>query len=587
MTSKGRFPMATNPLHMPAHGFAETKNPSLRMTAPTNAQDGTQYFLWFSDIHYDPYYSTPQAFRESYDDAACNDPSIPSIGKHGCDSSRTLVRATLEEAVRVVGGVPFAPTFVIVSGDSIRHGMDMFCGKDVEGSNEIRCAEGMEAAGKILRELSSMVEGSFPDAEVIFSVGNNDVVPDYYLELEGENDSSLTVETAGMLGVLFQALTATSDTQHNGTSSRTLLTPGDQSTFLRGGYYSRSLHDGHLVILSLNTVLYSGSFQPEPMHVDDPAGQFRWMKQVLKESQQKGAQVIIVGHIPPTVGSFQHNQLWKDSYIKTYFDVVHEFDGVIVGQLFGHLHSDEFRVGMENSPGTSNGASPSTIPSMGTPILLGPSVTPLHGHDPAFRLIKYGRIAGNETGDGINGKYKILDYESHRCVIDTGNVWSKLYTFSEAYSVASHSIVQEGLSSSTFHAILQSMEDESDGKESHVLKIFRNFVKSGANGDADQTGANVDCDDDCRAAWLCTFQSATRLGYDKCLLERRKSPQNGRTSIGMAGASLFVIVLVFVGIVRWRKIRKRRHYESAPSVLGDGRHDLETDVVEVVTDAER
>lgn len=593
-------------------------------TAANNINNGEEYFLWFSDFHFDPHYSTSQAFAASYyRDSNCQDSNAPPLGGYGCDSPRGLVTAALEHAVNLTSSAAGAskPAFVIVSGDSIRHGVDqLFAGGDFhEGSeakndnstnstsvvdqavNSAYHTLAMEEAGAILGDLVNMVQVAFPELEVIVSLGNNDVVPDYYLQLMEDDDdddgeditmlgsssfaTTLTPESAGMLGVIYNALSrqdannsttplAGEQTTDNGTSKqKTILTTNDKDTFLRGGYYSRTFHNNTLTVLSLNTVLYSGYIQPAPSkkNGDDPGRQFAWMRMMLSDCRERGTEAIIVGHIPPAVGSFRHTQLWKEDYIQTYYEIVKEFDNLITAQLFGHLHSDEFRVGLADDESSSSDttANYSMIPSMTTPILLGPSITPLHGNDPSFRLVKYDR-GGSEKD---HGKYRILDYDSNRFSFGTGN-WSKLYTFSEAYGAASDVIKEEGLSSKAFRTIVKSMKDKR-GKESPTMKIYRSLMQSGADGDLSGTrGPNVKCDSQCRDEYICTFQSATRSGYDNCVLERKHSwTKDGRSIFGLVGAVVFGIAIVAFGIARCRRRRKRNDYESTPSVTGNGQND--------------
>lgn len=72
-------------------------------------------FLWFSDIHFDPYFATSQGYSA---DDVCNITSLPSIGKHGCDSPEALVRSAFQAAANVVASAPVKPSFIIVTGDS-------------------------------------------------------------------------------------------------------------------------------------------------------------------------------------------------------------------------------------------------------------------------------------------------------------------------------------------------------------------------------------------------------------------------------------------------------------------------------------
>ncbi|KAL9184296.1 hypothetical protein ACHAXT_002382 [Thalassiosira profunda] len=297
------------------------------------------HFLWLSDVHFDPYYATPKAFAADYADAGCSSEKSPSVGKYGCDSPPRLVQSALQFAQEVASDSP--PTFVVVSGDSIRHGVDqLFTGGEFQEGGEAQSKnataaesavhqaahapfhnEAVKTAGDILHTLVTKVKLAFPGSEVIVSVGNNDVVPDYYLALEDEDEtlgsSELTSERTGMLGEIFKRLKGVTKELLSGTNYTEMMTPEDEGTFLRGGYYSRTLHDGALTVLSLNTVLYSSYFLPLPQNVEDPGRQFAWMRNVLKQCEENGSQVIIVGHIPPAVGSFRHTQLWKERYIQT------------------------------------------------------------------------------------------------------------------------------------------------------------------------------------------------------------------------------------------------------------------------------
>jgi len=612
------------------------------MTAmSTSTGSDTQYFLWFSDIHYDPYYSTKDAYRAGYNTkAVCNSTSIPSMGSIGCDSPKALVDSALAYASEIAA----SPSFIVLSGDSIRHGVDMlYASNDHEGSESrvgsaVEMAahsdyhtDAMKKAGEIINDLMAIIADAFPDVEVIVSIGNNDVVPDYYLKLQGEtlptdnpclfcedgmpdpgfsfvvegtektcaelkslvgnegketdlcatiqnveylccrqtppttdtnppsSNSSMTPEDSGMLGIIYNALHVNDEDEspnYNQVGAqrrrgRSLLSAEDSATFLKGGFYSRDLPDG-LTVLSINTVLYSSFFGPEPF-ADDPGEQFTWMRNTLMNIRERGnSQAMIVGHVPPSMGSFRHTQLWKEKYINVYYEIIQEFDDVVAGQLFGHLHSDEFRVGVGKS------AIPS---SLSTPLLLTGSLTPIHGNNPSFRKVFY------DGGAADDNRFKLLDYESHRHSVSDSNAedWSKLYTFSETYNTATEDIKTEGLSANVFRSILQSMKDK-QGNTSPTLHSFLSLVGSGSDGDAESSHKDNDCDAECRAEWMCTLSGTTTAKqYNTCLLQKSGS---SRHMIGIAGAAVFAAAFLFMIVVRIRKRRARDQYESPSSIEG-------------------
>lgn len=62
------------------------------------------------------------------------------------------------------------------------------------------------------------------------------------------------------------------------------------------------------------------------------------------------AQVYLVGHIPPGVDERQGGDLPPSQYAyqarfnRKYLHLVKKYSDTIVGQFFGHLHSDSFRI---------------------------------------------------------------------------------------------------------------------------------------------------------------------------------------------------------------------------------------------------
>jgi sphingomyelin phosphodiesterase acid-like 3 len=467
-------------------------------------------------------------------------------------------------------------TFLFCLG-TVRHGMDLLFINHTETpinyhalANSSHYIEAMDTAGRVMKNLTTILHEYFPDTQVIVSVGNNDVVPDYYLELKEENSAlgnlSLSVEDAGMLGVLYDAL------NDNSTKNSAILTRDDEWTFLRGGYYSRMLHDGKLIILSLNTVLFASYYEPEPSYEDDPGKQFLWMKKMLGYAKERKCQVIIIGHIPPTIGSFRHNQFWKDDYIKTYYTLIEGFDDVVIAQLFGHLHSDEFRVGDLSMTQLNSDTETHMIPSLSSPLLLGPSVTPIHGNHPAFRLVKYGSVVGNEKYN--DGRFKLLDYESYSSLINTDQTWEKLYTFSDVY--ASSYTLQEGLSAKTMRSVVEAMENTIHRQESAVLSSFRAYVKSGASG-SQYAGFGVACDEQCKEEWICTIISATRNGFENCLVSRCESREKAKGIIAITVFAIVGAVVALAFVVRTKRASKRSSYEETPSVEGGAAQPLEID----------
>lgn len=250
----------------------------------------TREFIWLSDIHYDAYYGEDSAVGE------CKSLS-PKYGQRECDSPKDLVQSALSEMTETI----HSSDFILITGDFLRHETSKLVDSIVETKN-------------MLGDLNELIRSYFPkNLSIIPSVGNNDVTPDYYLDI---NNASETLNTLNEVFLPF-------------------LREEEVSTFSRGGYFARNVTD-LLTILSLNTIVYSSSHKPEPQPtIEDPFGQFQWLRSQLEIARSSKRVVYISGHISPSIGSYRHSQLWRDSYLQRYYLIVHNYRDVIRGQLFG------------------------------------------------------------------------------------------------------------------------------------------------------------------------------------------------------------------------------------------------------------
>lgn len=236
------------------------------------------------------------------------------------------------------------------------------------------------------------------------SLGNNDVIPDYFLNTTSPNNT--------MLNLVADAF-------------KSLLTPEEESTVRHGGYLARNI-SSHILLLSLNTVIYSVYHTPPVFDEEDPLQQFAWLEEQLIMARASKMMVYITGHIPPTLGSYAHRQAWHDYRLDTYHSILSRYSDVISAQLFGHLHSDEFRV-------------PST--GSGVPLLISSSVTPVYRNNPSFRIVTYDRRSGT-----------IIDTSTMFLSIrQPEKGWALLYTFRSTYDVPN-------LTTKSLKAIVSRME---------------------------------------------------------------------------------------------------------------------------------
>eukprot|EP00041_Stephanoeca_diplocostata_P012269 m.205788 g.205788 ORF g.205788 m.205788 type:complete len:566 (+) comp18882_c0_seq1:205-1902(+) len=321
----------------------------LNLTNGENA-DTTGTFLLLTDIHYDPYFGTPQGF-------VCTQPL--ALPRFGCDSPLRLVQHSISEAARLHPN----PDFILVAGDSVRHDGHAMPNPEQD-------------IGTIIDVVLNLTDSYFPAAQtthgspadphlrLVSTFGNNDVFEDYVLPVTSaaQNNSYLS----------FLA-------QHWSPH----LSTEELADAVRGGFYERQVADG-LVVLSINTVVYSVyhcNYGPPQVCTSpdegDPFGQFAWLEAKLRAARLNATKVYILGHIPPIVGSFSHNPMWKASFVESFLSIVSTYDDVIMTMLFGHVHSDEFRTAAASKS------------DLTVPILMSSAITPIYDNNPSFKVFRY------------------------------------------------------------------------------------------------------------------------------------------------------------------------------------------------------
>jgi hypothetical protein len=533
-------------------------------------------FLWLSDLHLDPLYGT--AFAASHKNG--NNCSLPGnitllehpYGRVGCDAPLSLVESALQSALKT--SVKYKKSssnitninidFVLVTGDFARHSLDTL------GSN----SSGIDPIGYARTVLSTCIDSIqkiLPGVPVLPVLGNNDVVPDYYLESDfcsgqeeeqqNYNNHKDNNNNTHENNVLAMARNGLKDA---------FLSEEEASTFVNGGYFSRLVEipssksalvssstttppppsTSSILVLSLNTVLYSIRHQPDCFSVDgssredDPLGQFAWMEsqlrraaagdatdavlatkngtthhaQLQQQQQQQQQQhptkivgVYLAGHIPPSIGSYRHSQLWHGQYLDRYSSILKDYSmgrynlpkgnestashqrqvpPPILGNFFGHVHTEEFRLlayGFDendndeintadvgaNANANENASTNASEPTpMVVPLLVASSITPIYGSNPSYRMVRYddesgalldyqthyldlGRwsISGSGSGTGTSKSKINATNTSPSTPTHQTPVWTELPGFAEAYGVPD-------LSPKSFENILANLEEE-------------------------------------------------------------------------------------------------------------------------------
>lgn len=403
----------------------------------THISCATHQFLWVSDIHYDPLYNGrvnsthfcrsfqwTEALKQHH--AHVHQWPKPNanqllnlqagdakFGRFGCDAPLPLMQSTFTQMKKVNP----KPDFLVVSGDFLAHHLP-----------------NASFALDTLRFVVSELQRNYPDTTTIPCIGNNDVVPDY----------SMPFDNSTWLESLYDVWRRWIPLDHQKTS------------FIRGGYYHVDV-SSDLKVVALNSLFYSTRRMPiVAVLPEDPNDQFAWLSAQLRDARLTKKQVIIVSHIPASQNAYDSKELWVPQYLDKYLAIVQQYSDVIVTQLTGHLHTDEFRVQLEPESSEFGAVKSRINVSQGKPVAYGmiaSSVSPVFGNNAAFRQL-------NLEANSASGGFTIANYKQYYMDIFLSNylskeVWSFEYEYNQAYN-------QKGMDAESLNEMLLGMELNSD-----------------------------------------------------------------------------------------------------------------------------
>jgi hypothetical protein len=479
--------------------------------------DSTGTFLWFSDIHFDPYYGSDQAVThhklgEHHDCSWANKTQEKPLGDFGCDSPKALLESILMKA-----GTSFPDAdFLVMTGDFARH-----------STEEIVNPPPINATESILYNASQMIQQYIrPGIPVVPAIGNNDVTPDYFLDITKPDE---------MLGMVSRGFSPILRAQNSSTAIH----------FEDGGYFAQNV-TAQITVLSLNTIVYSPNHQPQNNNnVDDPLGQFDWLETQLNLALKANRSVYIIGHIPPTVGSYRHSQLWNSAYLERYYDILGRYHNnnnntLVKAQLFGHIHTDEFRIIDDQYP-----------------LFLTSSFTPIYGSNPSFRIVTY----DTTTLDLLDYQVYYIDL-ANTTSTSTGTTertqqsspWRQGELFTDAFRVPDMSL-------QSLQIIVKDLQNSTDQSIYWEALLSRLHV---------YTHGKEVCSPTCRQEWACTLTSTTQEQYEACLLKMRIESQSYYDWVVLMAVMLISVAVLAaflaIGIRCCRQCYVRRHYKVPNSL---------------------
>ncbi|KAG8801947.1 Endopolyphosphatase, partial [Serendipita sp. 399] len=287
-------------------------NPPLPSSSTSNARPRKLHgrFLHITDLHPDEFYLPGSAVSQfCHRNKPRSDPD--RAGEYGvafseCDSPMSLMNLTFEHLRDEWAN---NIDFVIWTGDSARH------------DNDNRIPRTPAAIYQMNRVLANQIKETFPDIPIVPSIGNNDIWP-HNVMAPGPNGITKEYIKCATKFMLAECLLTMFVFQH-------------------GGYFSKEVIYDHLAVISLNTMYWYDANKAvggcEYHAPNDPGNQqFDWLDVQLQQFRDRGMQVILMGHVPPSPGNY-----FPDCHFR-YGQTAIRYQDTIVGHFFGHMNVDHF-----------------------------------------------------------------------------------------------------------------------------------------------------------------------------------------------------------------------------------------------------
>ena len=386
-----------------------------------------------SDIHIDPRYGVGSESSVNCSPLGCCHPGAvnittksPLYGSYKCDAPHDLVVSALESIKPITG------TF---SNDSI--GFSVFTGDLLPHMLTSQKSFAFQSYTEAV--IYSMLKHFLPDAPVYSVLGNHDtgaenfdasyVLPGIYGTDQKQNYAHLASLWQGFGWIDDQA-----------------------ATDIKGHYAAYSINHPKypkLKIIALNTDFWYIGNSNNFVHSSDPdnSGLFTLLVDELQAAEDAGQRVWLLGHVAPGWSGSQA----MPSHSDLFYQIVERYSPhVIATILFGHSHTDQLSVYYSNN-GTQQTAQNALVPAW-----VMPSLSPLGGHNPAWRFYEV------DTGDfNIYDAYTFTTDISKSATLDvtkSGLTWELEYSTRAAYGDAIKWPEDAPLNATFWHQVSEAMK---------------------------------------------------------------------------------------------------------------------------------
>jgi len=365
----------------------------------------TAPLLVFTDVHFNPFYDPLIVPALMSSDASqwegiFNSSLVLTPSTYGADTNYPLLELALASIRQNKGSSPV----VIYTGDILSHGFPQsfytYRNGTQSSANDADTAAMIAFADTALLFFMRQVRTAVGDTPIMFALGNADSYTGY------GPDSAFLANTAELYFKQFL----------NGTTDHEQFL----SSFRAGGYYSAQPIGTDLVVIGLNTSIFS----PLVPGDNDLAvnTQLAWFDSQLAQAEMAGRKAWLLMHIPPGadigttarkadsnghIDAASATMMWKPAYQALFLQTLGKYHDTVKMTFAGHTHMDEFR-----------------ICSPGNVLSIAPGISPVFNNNSAYKVVTFSRNTFEPT-----------DYAIVNCDVSkmTPGQFNSEYRFSTAY----------------------------------------------------------------------------------------------------------------------------------------------------------
>ena len=415
-----------------------------------------------SDIHLDPRYGAGSESAVNCGPDGCCHPGAanitnksPLFGTYNCDAPYDLVISALE-SIKPMTGTSSNDSigFSVFTGDLLPHMLTRQKSFDFQMYTEAATYQ--------------MLKHFLPDAPVYSVLGNHDSGVENFdvsYSLPG-TDGTHQKQNYEHLAALWQGF-GWIDAQ--------------AATDIKTHYAAYSMNHPKypkLKIIAMNTDFWYIGNNNNFVNSSDPdnSGLFSFLVDELQAAEDAGQRVWLLGHVAPGWSGSQA----MPSHSDLFYQVVERYSPhVIATILLGHSHTDQLSIYYSNN-GTQQTAQNALVPAW-----VMPSLSPLGGHNPAWRFYEV------DTGDfNIYDAYTFTTDVSKVAALDvtkSGPTWELEYSTRAAYGDAIKWPEGAPLNATFWHQVSEAMKTNLT-----MVKDFNSY-QLGNSAQAQKTCSSSKC----------------------------------------------------------------------------------------------